>query len=500
MSYVPVQLPPGVARLGTAEALPGRWYDANLIRWRSGVLAPVGGWERMTSTPLAADTRLILPWRQLSDILNILCAGDDKLLVYRSDGVFDITPTSFVSRGGSGGFGYGVGPYGDEAYGTARSVAAVLLSRPVPYSADTWGQNLLFVSGTDGRLLQWDPTTPSTISAAVTGAPVGNLAVVVSPERHVLLLGAAGEPRRVAWCSREDITDWNFASTTNTAGFFDLETNGRILTGVQVREGILIFTDADVWLARYVGQPFIYGFEKIAEGCQLLSPQGVATFSGRAAWMGLNGFYLYEAGDVRVLPCDVGDFVYDNLNLDAAPLRVAGSAHGIFPEFWWFYPSGVSGENDRYVFWNWSENYWSIGALARSAMAPAGAYSQPVATGVDKHLYEHEKGFTSAGVARLDTIYAETAAIPLAGDGSLATITRAIPDFGSNGQNARLKFYSRLTPHSAESAFGPYPTDVNGYAFPRLTGRQIRMRVEAAVDADWTMGRVLLDAKKVGKR
>src|SRR5690606_41849102 len=54
---------------------------------------------------------------------------------------------------------------------------------------------------------------------------------------YVMLLQSQGDPRQFAWSSREDHTDWNFASTTNTAGFLNLETETPLLRGVNVRGG-----------------------------------------------------------------------------------------------------------------------------------------------------------------------------------------------------------------------------------------------------------------------
>jgi hypothetical protein len=41
---VPLTLPPGVVRPGTAFKAKGRWYDAHLVRWHEGAMRPVGGW------------------------------------------------------------------------------------------------------------------------------------------------------------------------------------------------------------------------------------------------------------------------------------------------------------------------------------------------------------------------------------------------------------------------------------------------------------------------
>jgi len=57
MPLAPINVPPGVMKLATPLQTKGRYWDANLIRWRSGKLLPVGGWQRVTSTPLTSTIR-----------------------------------------------------------------------------------------------------------------------------------------------------------------------------------------------------------------------------------------------------------------------------------------------------------------------------------------------------------------------------------------------------------------------------------------------------------
>lgn len=48
---VKLDLPPGVARNGTAYQNEGRWYDASLVRWFEKTMRPVGGWQALQRAP-----------------------------------------------------------------------------------------------------------------------------------------------------------------------------------------------------------------------------------------------------------------------------------------------------------------------------------------------------------------------------------------------------------------------------------------------------------------
>jgi hypothetical protein len=501
MTELALAYPPGIIRGATPAMAPGRWFDANLMRWRSGNMQPVGGWERMTQTPLASLPRKALSWVDDLDVQRYAFGCDSKLLILSGDTVFDATPVGFAASDGNlGTGGYGIGAYGLEDYGTPRSQGSIALLRAPAFSLGTFGQSLLALASWDGKLYRYNPATPAAVAAVIANAPVSNTAMIVTPERHVVLLGCGGAPRRVAWCSRENYDDWNFASTTNTAGFLDMDTAGRPVAAVRVREGTLIFTDVDVWLLRFVGSPSVYSLERIGETTTLLSPNAIATFSGRAVWMGREGFFLYDGGYVKPLPCDVGDFVYDQMDPLYRLLRSHASANGSFPEIWFHYPKRDSVECDRLVIWNYEEGWWGLGDIGRSCMIPAGINRFPVATGTDKNVFQHESGWTDAGVSLVTQgrLYAEGGTVRL-GDGERAmTVNRSFPD--TSGVPCKFKFLVRDAPGGAERVKGPYTPRADGKMDVRFTGRDVRLRVEPAADGDFSVGQLLLKPQTRGGR
>lgn len=368
------------------------------------------------------------------------------------------------------------------------------------WSSGPWGQDMMCLASSDGRLLNWSPTTPATKFAAVTGAPTANRAMVVTPERHVLLAGAGGAKRTLAWCSREDRNDWNFASITNTAGTLDTDSRGWHLGLYLVREGTLLITDDEVWLVRYVGQPYIFGAEKVNDTADLVGPRAVATFNGRAMWMGNDAFYVFEGGVVKPLPSDVADYVFATLNRDTAPARAHASSNGAYGEVWFFYPSLGQTECNRYVIYNYVESWWAIGAMDRSAMVDAGVYDTPLAGSAGGNLYIHEVGWTDAGLTRVGQVWAETGSHSVGAGEQIAHIMLAELDGGSSYDATQMRAYSRLTRMGPETAYGPYQPRADGYCEMRFPGRDIRLRFEATKDEDWSVGSVRLDVRPGGRR
>lgn len=508
--WVPINFQPGIVRQATPLDTPGRWWDGNLIRWQAGSLVPVGGWSRLTSTPLASKVRKIYTYLDNSGSERLVLGYDAGIGLY-TDTLNDVTPSGFTpltSPGGGG--GYGVGDYGEETYGTPRSVSNPLfLSNPYHWSIDNFGQDMVAVASSDGRLFHWPPQTtePYTDAVVPATAPTGNRAVVVTAERSVMLLGAGGDPRQVAWSNREEIDSssaWNFASSTTTAGFLNLEIASPIVTGKRVKEGVLVLSAREAVLMRYVGLPYIYGAEPLGK-TTFRGPNLITLGGGACYWLGEESFWVYAGGMIRPIECPFFADITEDMDKTLAPYRAFMSDNGVYPEIWMYYPSknSTDEENDKYVVFNYAEGWWARGSLRRTAMHSPGPSRLPYATGVDLNLYRHEDGWTDAGSTRVGSVWAETGVLDAGGEttGYIKHVLQAM--LGSDvtaAQAVRATFYSRYTNNGPEYTFGPYTPRSDGYTDTRVTGRDIRMRLEATSDDFWSVGSCRLDVRRGGKR
>jgi hypothetical protein len=498
---IPVQLPPGLDRNNSPYDTPNRWFDMNLVRWQHDTMRPVGGWNRLTSTSLNNAARKIYVYRDNDTQRKVLIGTDSKL--YTDTGAFtDITPAAFTaltSIGVNG--GYGSLTYGSSTYGTARSNPAPVFTLYAYWTFDNWGEDVILTANSDGRLFYYTSDLTTTAPAVITSAPTGNNAVIVTDERHVMAIGQAGgsggNPRRVAWSSREDYTDWNFSSTTNTAGFQDLTCRTPLIKGVHVREGVLIFSRTEVFLAQYVGQPFIYGFPRLSD-VSLMHPDSVVPFNGRAVWPSRSGFRIYDGGSVMPLECPLLGTINKELDPLYGEFRIHGAHNGAFAEIWWFYPTVGNTEANRYIIWNYEENWWGWGMLARSAMSPGDTYKYPIMGDSTGNVFEHEVGFTDAGAARFPNIFAETAVL---GDSETSPDINAIQIANGTGYDkVTVTAFTRITPEGAEHTYGPYSPRANGWTDARIAGPALpRLRFKPTVDEEWGVGKIYLDpAKKQG--
>lgn len=486
MAYIPLQIPPGVFKNGTEYQAKGRWNGSNLVRWFEGTIRPVGGWRKRTTTQLSGKARGLINWRDNSNNRRIAVGTHTNLYVLsETNTLTDITPASFTTGDADAvqKIGYGYSTYGSFAYGVARPDLGSV-TPATTWSMDTWGEYLVACSSKDGKLLEWQLDTGAD-AAAITNAPTSCSGLIVTQERFLFALGAGGNPRKAQWCDQENNTVWTPAAT-NQAGDFELTTVGSLQCGKRVRGTTILFTDVDVHTATYIGPPFIYSFERVGTGCGVISKQAVAATDNACIWMSGSGFWIYD-GFVKPLVSDVSDFVFNNLNTTQAS-KVYCVHNSAFGEIWWYYPSLSTNENDSYVSYNYRENHWAIGTLARTCGTDRGIFSNPILVSDDSYVYEHEVGNNYDS----QTLFAESGPIELGNGDRVMNLTGLIPDEKTAG-DVRASFSTRFYPNTTEYTYGPYtlssPTSV------RLTGRQIAVKIEAVALTDWRVGVIRFDGK-----
>jgi len=492
MSLIPLQLPPGVHRNGTDFESSNRWRDVSLVRWHDGSMRPVGGWTTRKTSAFASAPRAMIAWEDNTGGTNLVAGTYNKLYyVNVSHAVSDITPTGLTAGdlSASLNIGYGGGFYSNDNYGVATTSSGVY-GEATTWALDTWGEYLLACSSKDGKIYEWTLNT-STLPTALTNAPVSNSSMLVTEERFVFALGAGGNPRKVAWCDRENNTSWT-AAVTNEAGDFELQTQGQIMCGIRMRGRTLILTDQDAHIASYSGPPFVYGFERVGTACGIASRKAIVAVDEGAFWMGHKGFYTFNGSVATEIKCDVLDYVFDDLNRNqiSKAYAVHNSQHG---EVWFFYPSGSSTENDRYVSLDYKEGHWSTGTIDRTAAIDRGVFSNPIWGDASGNIYNHETGYTHGAVKP----YAESGPISLGNGDTVMRVNNLIPDEDTQGE-VKVTFKTRFYPNDAEKTHGPYtlsnPTDV------RFTGRQLRMKVEGVGNTNWRSGIMRIEARPGGKR
>lgn len=398
------------------------------------------------------------------------------------------------------GLGYGIGTYGTGTYGTPRSSSPIVVE-PRIWHLDNFGELLLGVASGYG-LYSWDPNTPSTRAAIVSGAPTANRGMFVTGERFVTCLGTDGDPLVVQWASQNTIDDWT-PTSTNTANERRLQAGSKIMAGRRLGAGAnMIWTDTACYLHQFTGSAFVYDTRIIGENTGLIAALAVVTVAGTAYWMSPKAFYMSGGGAPAPIPRqgEIQDWVFQNLT-EAQQLKCMAAFFEEENEIWWFYPAGGTDEPNRYVMVCLDDYSWSIGTMARTAytrLSTGG--SRPLMAGTDGYVYEHEVGTDADGAALEATV--EYAPFSLGEGLQNMECLGYIPDMERQTGDITLTIstwdrYRAGTPFTETLTFD----NNDGIVDARSDGRQMGFELTSnVVGGDFRFGRPQILVKAKGTR
>jgi hypothetical protein len=266
---------------------------------------------------------------------------------------------------------------------------------------------------------------------------------------------------------------------------------------------------------QYIGDPFTFGIQEVSSSISIISPNAMVAVGDVVFWMGKNEFYAYD-GAVSQIPCDVKEFVFNNLNTQQT-LKVYAGHTSSFSEVWWFYPSSNSSENDSYVVYNYEQRVWYYGTMPRTAWQDRNVLSYPVGASTDGYLYYHESGLDDGSVNPPTGLnsYIESSVVDIGDGDQFMFATRIIPDLTfrnstSPTPTATLTIKARNFPGGAYFASDEDPVtktaslpveQFTNQLFTRLRGRSMSLRVESnQAGTAWRLGDPRLDLRTDGRK
>ena len=275
------------------------------------------------------------------------------------------------------GTGWGAGTWSRGSWGSSASITVAGQQLQL-WSHDNFGEDLL-VNVRDNGIYYWDKSSGlanravvlSSLAGANATPTIAKQILISDRDRHVIAFGCDPEnnpgvqdPLLIRFSDQESLTDWA-ATATNTAGDLRIGSGSEIITAIETRQQLLVFTDVSLHAMQYLGPPFTFGINSISENITIAGPLAVAAVEDNVFWMGQEEFYVY-GGAVQRIPCTVRDYVFTDLN-EGQFSKVVASTNTAYSEVWWFYPSASSTECDRYVVYNYQQNIWYYGTLDRTA-------------------------------------------------------------------------------------------------------------------------------------
>lgn len=526
----------GSAVVAAYQINVGAAYAVPIIGWGAG------GWGLGTWGVGASSAYLIRLWSQMN-------FGEDLIFGPRQGAIYYWASASGVtsrgvllsSTGGSVTF-TNASPTVVTATttftdGTTLQFAATS-SLPTGISAAT----TYYVSNVSGLTFKLTDSAGTLINTTSTGSGVyiSNIVDVPSVQNYILISDASrfvfafgcndyGSSTQnqmlLRWSDQENAKQWTPAAT-NQAGSLQLSHGSQIITALQARQEILVFTDSTLYSLQYAGPPVVWSSQLLGDNISIASENAVALASGTAYWMGVDKFYKYD-GRVQTLRCDLRQYIYNDINLAQSSQFFASTNEG-FNEVWFFYCSSTSSAIDRYVIFNYFENngegVWYYGNMVRTAWLDSGLRNYPMAATGINNIVNHEYGVDDNATDTTVAINAiiETSEFDIDDGDSFGFVRRILPDItfsGSTG-SAAPQVTMTLIPmqNSGSGANNPQSVGGSSYAdvariatapieeftgqvFIRVRGRQMILKIESnQIGTQWQLGSPRIDIRTDGRR
>tara|TARA_R110002111_G_scaffold61158_4_gene101904 strand:- start:2281 stop:4149 length:1869 start_codon:yes stop_codon:yes gene_type:complete len=425
--------------------------------------------------------------------------------------------------------GWGAGTWGRFTWGSgAGSLAGQSLRL---WFADDFGEDLL-MNIADEDIYYWDASAgtgsravPLSSLAGASNVPTVARKVLVSEvDRHILCFGAnpigetVQDPLLIRWSSQESPTDWT-PSPTNTAGDLRLSQGSEIVTALRTTRQILIWTDHSLHSLQFLGPPYTFGTALLGDNIRIAGPNTAISVNDVVFWMGQENFYMYD-GRIQPIPCSVRQYVFKDINRNQSFKFHAGSLASQ-SEVWWYYCSASSEEIDSYVVYNYLEQTWYYGKLARTAWndRAAGQRSFPQAASTDQYLYDQEFGLDDGSQSPAVPVdaFVQSSDFDIGDGDQFMFIRRIIPDLNFSNSTAAApqveftmtarNYNGNVTGQGSDSGDVIRTSVISGQdnytnqLFMRLRGRQMNLKVSSdTAGVDWRLGSPRLEMRPDGRR
>jgi hypothetical protein len=426
--------------------------------------------------------------------------------------------------------GWGSGAWGAGTWGTGGTSQAPLRL----WNQSNFGEDLIFAPR-DGSIYYWDATSGigargvllSSLGGASDVPTIQKFIFVSDVSRFVFAFGcndygsAVQNPMLIRWSDQESVVDWTPAAT-GQAGSIQLSDGSELITCLQTRQEVVVWTDSAIYSLQYVGAPAVWSSQILASNISIYGQNAKAVASGVIYWMGVDKFYKYD-GRTQTLRCDLRQYIFSDIN-QLQNQQVFASTNEGFNEVWWFYCSAGSNVVDKYVVYNYVEDIWYYGALGRTAWLDSGLRDYPLAATYTYNLVNHEQGVddNQTGTALPIAASIGSSEFDIDDGHNFGFIWRVLPDITFRGSTGALTPQCNMTLIPMRNSGSGFTTpastngtssaeiqriatapieEFTGQVYIRVRGRQLIFKVDSnRLGTTWQLGVPRIDIRKDGMR
>ena len=324
------------------------------------------------------------------------------------------------------------------------------------------------------------------------------------------------DPMLIRWSDQQSTVVW-YPDITNQAGSVRLSHGSQIVTAIQTRQEIVVFTDAALYSLQYLGPPYVWGVQLLGENTTIIGPNAAVLASGVIYWMGIDKFYMYD-GRAQTLICDLRRFVFQDMNYYQNEQVYCSTVEG-FNEVWWFYVSGTGNQINSYVVYNYLEKNWCYGTMARTAWLDTTLQNNPIAATYNGYLLNQEDGVddNETGTPAPIDAYISSSEFDVGDGDHFVFIDRILPDLTFSGSTSGTSPITTMTLYAlTDSGSGVTQTynnnvaytaayniteEFTGQVYTRIRGRQMILKMESnKVGTTWQLGAPRFNIRPDGRR
>ena len=325
------------------------------------------------------------------------------------------------------------------------------------------------------------------------------------------------DPMLIRWSDQQSTVVW-YPDITNQAGSVRLSHGSQIVTAIQTRQEIVVFTDAALYSMQYLGPPYVWGVQLLSENTTIIGPNAAVLASGAIYWMGIDKFYIYSGGVAQTLSCDLRRFVFQDMNYYQNEQVYCSTVEG-FNEVWWFYVSGTGNQINSYVVYNYLEKNWYYGTMARTAWLDTTLQNNPIAATYNGYLLNQEDGVddNETGTPAPIDAYISSSEFDVGDGDHFVFIDRILPDLTFSGSTSGTSPITTMTLYAlTDSGSGVTQTynnnvaytaayniteEFTGQVYTRIRGRQMILKMESnKVGTTWQLGAPRFNIRPDGRR
>jgi hypothetical protein len=514
----------------------GPEFDIPLVGWGAGAWS-AGTWGNGGTSTVALQL-----WNQMNYGQNLLYGPRGSPLYYwdANTGYQNTSFTVTIASPGVLTLGYSLSNGTAITLTTTGYLPTGLVPGTVYYVINASGTTCNLSATYGGGAITTTGTQSGTHSVSARGYPLASIGgsdgyaplyqntfTVSDTSRFILVFGTNDygsttlDPMLIRWSDQESLTTW-FPAITNQAGSVRLSHGSEIVTTVQSRQEIVVFTDSSLYSLQYLGPPYVWSSQLLGDGLSIAGPNAVTLASGIVYWLGTDKFYKYD-GRVQTLSCDLRQYVFNDINQAQSQQFLASTNEG-FNEVWWFYCSANSTVIDKYIIYNYLENIWYYGTMGRTAWLDSGLNDYPIAATYSRNLVWHENGVndcTDSVTGLPIPSYILSSQFDIDDGHNFGFVWRMLPDLKFDGstaaspqvtmtlypmQNSGSGYNSPLSvggnAYATSTRTSTYPIEqYTGQIYTRVRGRQMAFKIEGnQLGLQWQLGAPRIDIRNDGRR